>query len=208
VRPTFHPQVPLYARRPRSIWVYICLLIFGTPLQVVGGASGGSAVAKPTVSREMLVSEVFAGFAYAEAPAATGTGRGTSTTTSTTTNTTGTTGTTKPHKAAAAKRFKGEVASVDATAKSFVVHAKKGVDVTLKVNEKTKFVKGRTWDDIKVGASVSGSYKNDGTENFATSVHLTRDVGGGDGNDWTCPQTGTCPCEKEGVCSKECCPHG
>jgi hypothetical protein len=126
-----------------------------------------------------LVLCVIAAVAYAQAPAASSSG--TSTTTSTTTAATGTTGatttttTTKPakhHKAAATKRYKGEVASVDATAKSFVVHPKKGADVTLKVNDKTKYAKGQTWDDVKAGASASGSYKNDGTDNWATSVKV------------------------------------
>jgi hypothetical protein len=126
-----------------------------------------------------LVLCVIAVVAYAQAPAATGTG--TSTTTSTTTATTGTSGATtetktttktaKHHKAAAAKHYKGEVASVDATAKSFVVHPAKGADITLKVNDKTKYSpKGKGWDDVKAGAAVSGGYKNDGTDNWATSV--------------------------------------
>ncbi|HXO42361.1 MAG TPA: hypothetical protein VN999_12985, partial [Thermoanaerobaculia bacterium] len=47
-----------------------------------------------------------------------------------------TTTTTKTHKKSAAHcTFKGTVASVDATAKSFVVHPAKGDDVTLKVND-------------------------------------------------------------------------
>jgi hypothetical protein len=127
-----------------------------------------------------LVLCVIAVAAYAQAPAATGTG--TSTTTSTTTTATGTTGatttttkTTKHHKkAAASKKYKGEVASVDATAKSFVVHPAKGADVTLKVNDKTKYSKGHTWDDVKAGAAVSGSYKNDGTDNWATTVNFPK----------------------------------
>jgi len=112
-----------------------------------------------------LVLCVIAAVAYAQAPAATGTGTSGGTETKTTTKTT------KHHKAAAAKRFKGEVASVDATAKSFVVHPAKGADVTLKVNDKTTYSpKGKTWDDVKAGAAVSGGYKNDGTDNWATSV--------------------------------------
>jgi Ni/Co efflux regulator RcnB len=126
-----------------------------------------------------LVLCVIAVAAYAQAPAATGTG--TSTTTSTTATPTGTTSattttkTTKHHKkAAATKKYKGEVASVDATAKSFVVHPAKGDDVTLKVNDKTKYSKGHTWDDVKAGAAVSGSYKNDGTDNWAITVNFPK----------------------------------
>ena len=123
-----------------------------------------------------LVLCVIAVAAYAQAPAATGT---TTTTTTAATGTTGatttTTTTTKPakhHKAAATKRYKGEVASVDATAKSFVVHPAKGADVTLKVNDKTKYSKGQTWADVTTGAAVSGTYKNDGADNWATSVKV------------------------------------
>jgi hypothetical protein len=125
-----------------------------------------------------LVLCVIAAVAYAQAPAPAATGTGTSTTTSTTTSSTGTTGatatkTTKHHKAAASKRYKGEVASVDATAKSFVVHPAKGADMTLKVNDKTTYSpKGKGWDDVKAGATVSGGYKNDGTDNWATSVKV------------------------------------
>jgi hypothetical protein len=71
----------------------------------------------------------------------------------------------------ATKRYKGEIASVDTTAKSFVVHPAKGADITLKVNDKTTYSpKGKGWDDVKAGAAVSGGYKNDGTDNWATSV--------------------------------------
>jgi hypothetical protein len=83
--------------------------------------------------------------------------------------------TTTTHKAHHAKKashtYKGTVASVDATAKSFVVHPAKGADVTLKVNDKTKYSPaGKGWDDVKVDAMVSGSLKNDGTDNWAVTV--------------------------------------
>jgi uncharacterized transporter YbjL len=126
-----------------------------------------------------LVLCVFAVIAYAQttgtAPAAPATGTGTSTTTSTTTSSTGaaTTTTTKStHKKKAAKSHsvKGSVASVDATAKSFVVHPAKGEDVTVKVNDKTKYSKGKTWDDVKADAKVTVSYHNDGTDNWALKV--------------------------------------
>jgi hypothetical protein len=78
--------------------------------------------------------------------------------------------------AAKNKSVKGTVASVDQTAKSFVVHPAKGADVTLKVNDKTKYTpKGKGWDDIKADEHVSATYKNDGTDNWAVTVH----VGGG-----------------------------
>jgi hypothetical protein len=121
-----------------------------------------------------LVLCVFAVIAYAQTGAAPATS-GTSTTTSTTTSTSGagtaTTTTTKSHKKAAAHcTFKGSVASVDATAKSFVVHPAKGDDVTLKVNDKTKYGKGKTWDDVKADAMVSGTCKKDGADTWAVSV--------------------------------------
>jgi hypothetical protein len=124
-----------------------------------------------------LVLCVFAVIAYAQtgaAPATTGTG--TSTTTSTTTSNTGaaatTTTTTKTHKKkAAGHSVKGAVASVDATGKSFVVHPAKGADVTVKVNDKTKYSpKGKTWDDVTADAKVTVSYHNDGTDNWALTV--------------------------------------
>jgi hypothetical protein len=74
------------------------------------------------------------------------------------------------------KSVKGTVASVDQTGKSFVVHPAKGADVTLKVNDKTKYTpKGKGWDDVKQDEHVSATYKNDGTDNWAVTVH----VGGG-----------------------------
>jgi hypothetical protein len=122
-----------------------------------------------------LVLCVFAVIAYAQTGAAPATS-GTSTTTSTTSSTSGagtaTTTTTKTHKKAAAHcTYKGTVASVDATAKSFVVHPAKGEDVTLKVNDKTKYSpKGKTWDDVKADANVSGTCKKDGADSWAVSV--------------------------------------
>jgi len=131
-----------------------------------------------------LVLCVFAVIAYAQTGATTGTTASTttSTTTSAPTGTTTTTTTTKPHhkKAAAHKSVKGTVASVDAATQSFVVHPAKGDDVTLKVNKNTKYYpKGKTWDDVKVGCKVTCTYKNDGTDNWAITVHIT-----------SCPKTG------------------
>jgi hypothetical protein len=122
-----------------------------------------------------LVLCVFAVIAYAQTGGSAATS-GTSTTTSTTTSTSSgagtTTTTTKTHKKSAAHcSYKGTVASVDATAKSFVVHPAKGDDVTLKVNDKTKYSpKGKTWDDVKADAKVSGTCKKDGADSWAISV--------------------------------------
>jgi hypothetical protein len=69
--------------------------------------------------------------------------------------------------------YKGIVVSLDSTSESFVVHPAKGEDVTLKVNDKTKYSpKGKGWDDIKVHAKVSGSYRNDGSDHWALTVRL------------------------------------
>jgi hypothetical protein len=118
-----------------------------------------------------LVLCVFAAIAYAQ----TGTSGTTTTSTTTTSSSTGagSTTTTKStkHTAAAHKSYKGTVASVDATAKSFVVHPAKGADITLKVNDKTKYSpKGKGWDDVKADAKVSGTFHNDGTDNWAVTV--------------------------------------
>lgn len=109
-----------------------------------------------------MVLFAFAAMAYAQ----------TGTTTSTTT-TTSTSAPAKTHHAAAKCSYKGTVASVDATAKSFVVHPAKGDDMTLKVNDKTKYMpKGKTWDDVKVDAKVSGACHKDGADDWAVSVHI------------------------------------
>ncbi len=118
-----------------------------------------------------LVLCVFAAIAYAQ----TGATSGTTTTTTTTSAATGT-GTTTTTKAktkhATHCTYKGTVASVDATAKSFVVHPAKGDDVTLKVNDKTTYSKGKSWDDVKADAKVSGTCHKDGADNWAVSVHF------------------------------------
>jgi len=143
-----------------------------------------------------------ASVAYAQTGAAPAT-TGTSTTTSTTASTTGTgTATTttkaKGHKGAKHCTYSGTVASVDATAKSFVVHPKKGEDVTLKVNDKTKYSpKGKTWDDVKADAKVIGTCKKDGADTwgvtikFAAEKKATAATGSGDTGHGPWPGTGT-----------------
>jgi hypothetical protein len=75
--------------------------------------------------------------------------------------------------AAAHCTYRGTVASVDPTAKSFVVHPSKGDDVTLKVNDKTKYSpKGKGWDDVKANAKISGTCKEDGADNWAVTVRF------------------------------------
>jgi hypothetical protein len=117
-----------------------------------------------------LVLCVAASIAYAQT---TGTAGGTgSSMGSTTGTTTTTTTTTTKHHGSHNPAVHGSIASVDATAKSFVVHPKKGADVTVKVNDKTHYTpKGKGWDDVKQGDNVSVTYHNDGTDNWAVTVH-------------------------------------
>ncbi len=115
-----------------------------------------------------LVLCVAASFAYAQT---TGTSGGTGSSMSSTTGTTTKTTTTTKHHAKNPS-VHGTIASVDATAKSFVVHPKSGSDVTVKVNDKTRYTpKGKSWDDVKQGDAVSVTYHNDGTDNWAVTVH-------------------------------------
>lgn len=70
--------------------------------------------------------------------------------------------------------FKGTISSVDSTAKSFTVYLAKGRDLVLKVNDKTKYSpKGRGWDDITADVRVTGTYRTDGTDNWAITIHLS-----------------------------------
>jgi hypothetical protein len=127
-----------------------------------------------------LVLCVVAVVAYAQTgTGSTGTGTTGSSASAGTTGTAGaaSTGTTGGHHkggkhAAKNKSVTGTVASVDQTGKSFVVHPAKGDDVTVKVNDKTKYIpKGKcSWDDIKVDLKVTVTYKNDGTDNWAVTV--------------------------------------
>jgi hypothetical protein len=156
----------------------------GTPTLLGWGESEGKVisvryVAVVTATLLLLMFGVTLTSAF-QAPTGAGTspvgvtGPGTSTTTSTTTSSTGaaTTTTTKTHKKkATGHSVKGTVASVDTTVKSFVVHPAKGADVTVKVNDKTKYSpKAKTWDDVKADAKVTVSYHNDGTDNWALTV--------------------------------------
>jgi hypothetical protein len=117
-----------------------------------------------------LVLCVAASIAYAQT---TGTSGGAGSSMSSTTGTPTTTTTTTKHDASHNPAVRGSVASVDPTAKSFAVHPKKGSDVTVKVNDKTRYTpKGKTWDDVKQGENVSVTYHNDGTDNWAVTVHF------------------------------------
>jgi hypothetical protein len=131
---------------------------------------------------------------------------GTTSGTTTTSSATGTTTTTKTKttKHAAHCTYKGTVASVDATFKGFVVHPAKGDDVTLKVNDKTTFSKGKTWDDVKADAKVSGTCHKDGADNWAVTVKFSSPKRSGGDSTPSCWEKGTCPCG-DGTCKKSCC---
>ncbi len=80
--------------------------------------------------------------------------------------------TTKHHKARSAAA-RGTVASVDAAGKSLVVHPKAGVDLTLKIDDQTRFLPAGTgWDDVKLGAMVSITYHHEGGDNRAVVVRV------------------------------------
>jgi len=76
-----------------------------------------------------------------------------------------------PEKKAPAKikQVTGEVAAVDAAAKTLTVKAKKA-EVMLSTDDKTKFGKGKTLADVKVGEKVMVKYAEMDGKNVAKSV--------------------------------------
>jgi hypothetical protein len=103
---------------------------------------------------------------------------GTAMTTGTSTGTTGATTGGHKHKAAAATKYNGYVSGADQSAKSFNVSSCPTCQdvLTLKVNDKTRYLpKGNTWDDVKAGAKVSGTYQSDGTDNWALTVRFWKE---------------------------------
>jgi len=80
----------------------------------------------------------------------------------------------KASKKAAHKQVTGEVASVDAAAKTITVKGKKG-EVTVSVDEKTKIMEGKakkTLEDVKAGAKVTVKYTEAEGKNTAKSVMM------------------------------------
>lgn len=63
----------------------------------------------------------------------------------------------------------GEVTAVDAVAKTLTVKGKKG-EVTLTVDDKTKFHKGKTLADLKVGDKLGAKYKDVDGKMVATRI--------------------------------------
>lgn len=75
----------------------------------------------------------------------------------------------KTEKKAAPKTVSGEVAAVDAKAMTVTVKGKKG-DVAITVDDKTKFEKGKTLADVKVGDKATVKYTEADGKNVAKSV--------------------------------------
>lgn len=65
----------------------------------------------------------------------------------------------------------GEVTAVDAAAKTLTVKGKKR-EVTLTIDDKTRFHKGKTLDDVKVGDKVSAKYKERDGKMVASGVKI------------------------------------
>jgi len=63
----------------------------------------------------------------------------------------------KKHEKKAGHYVHGEVTAVDAAANTLTVKGKKG-EVTLTIDDKTKFHKGKTLADVKVGDKLSVKY--------------------------------------------------
>ena len=63
----------------------------------------------------------------------------------------------------------GEVTAVDAAANTLTVKGKKG-EVTLTIDDKTKFHKGKTLADVKVGDKLTVKYAEKDGKMMATSV--------------------------------------
>lgn len=63
----------------------------------------------------------------------------------------------------------GEVTAVDAAANTLTVKGKKG-EVTLTIDDKTKFHKGKTLADVKVGDKLTVKYAETDGKMVATSI--------------------------------------
>jgi hypothetical protein len=130
---------------------------------------------KTLIATLVLVLCVVAGFAFAQTGTGTAaTGTGTSTGTGGT-ETTGTHPTGGKHKGYGLHSYKGYVSGVDQTAKSFNLSSCPTCQDIFVIwpNEKTKYSpKGKSWDDVTVGAHVSGKYKTADDKNWALTVHF------------------------------------
>lgn len=81
---------------------------------------------------------------------------------------------TKPISPAKLEKFSGELKSVDAMAKSFVV-AKGKEEKTFVVNDNTKITKAKkdlTFADLKAGMSIVVGYKKEMDKNMAATIKV------------------------------------
>lgn len=81
---------------------------------------------------------------------------------------------TKPISPAKLEKFSGELKSVDAMAKSFVV-AKGKEEKTIVVNDNTKITKAKkdlTFADLKAGMSIVVGYKKEMDKNMAATIKV------------------------------------
>ncbi|MBI5101841.1 MAG: hypothetical protein HZB33_08425 [Nitrospirae bacterium] len=79
----------------------------------------------------------------------------------------------KPAKKSAPQQATGEVAAVDAKAKTMTVKAPKKGDVTVSTDDKTKFMPaGKTIADVKAGDKVTVKYTETDGKNTAKSVEI------------------------------------
>jgi hypothetical protein len=81
---------------------------------------------------------------------------------------------TKPMSPAKLEKFSGELKSVDAMAKSFVV-AKGKEEKTIVVNDNTKITKAKkdlTFADLKAGMSIVVGYKKEMDKNMAATIKV------------------------------------
>jgi Na+-transporting methylmalonyl-CoA/oxaloacetate decarboxylase gamma subunit len=79
----------------------------------------------------------------------------------------------KKHAKKAGHSVRGEVTAVDATANTLTVKGKTG-ESTFTTDEKTKFPKGKTLADVKVGDKLTVKYSETDGKMVATSVMMKK----------------------------------
>jgi len=79
----------------------------------------------------------------------------------------------KKHAKKSGHYIHGEVTAVDAAANTLTVKGKKG-EVTLTIDDKTKFHKGKTLADVKVGDKLSVKYAETDGQMVAKSIMMKK----------------------------------
>ncbi len=79
----------------------------------------------------------------------------------------------KKHAKKSGHYIHGEVTAVDAAANTLTVKGKKG-EVTLTIDDKTKFHKGKTLADVKVGDKLSVKYAEKDGQMVAKSIMMKK----------------------------------